>query len=199
MNYQTKFIDNNRQINVLGFKRAVVFNRNVRQQKQNEIPVIKTEEISNEKKMPWGGATWFLFHTLAHKVKTEVFNQIKFQLFEIIKTVCTNLPCPVCSIHAKNYMDKININSIQTKEDLKKMLFDFHNVANSKKKVELFNYEDLDKKYSSAVTMNIIKNFFIFFQDKKYNVKLINGEFHRNRIIFLIKNWFNKNLQYFDL
>lgn len=199
MNYQSKYTESNRHINVLGFNRPVVFNRNIRSlPKKIEVSVNKVEELPNNVKMPWGSSTWFLFHTLAHKVKEEYFNQIKFQLFEMIKNICYNLPCPVCAVHARSYIDKINVNSIQSKEDLKKILFDFHNVANSKKKVELFKYEDLNNKYSTAITFNIIKNFFVFFQDKSYNVKLLNGEFHRNRIIFLIKNWFNKNIQFFD-
>jgi hypothetical protein len=199
MNYQSKFIESNRQINVLGFNRPVVFNRNIRSlPKKNEVPINKIEELPKERQMLWGQPTWLLFHTLAHKIKEEYFNQIKFQLFEMIKNICYNLPCPTCAIHARSYIDKINVNSIQTKEDLKKILFDFHNVANSKKKNELFKYEDLDSKYSVAITINIIKNFFVFFQDKHYNVKLITENINRNRIIFLAKNWFNKNIQFFD-
>jgi hypothetical protein len=150
-------------------------------------------------KILWGEPTWYFFHTIAHKVKNEHFDILKFQIFEIFKQICYNLPCPNCSIHAKLYIQKINFNSIVTKEDFKKMLFIFHNVINEKKNYPIFKYEDLDNKYSKSVTLNIIKNFFIFYQDKQYNVKLVGDNFHRNRIIYLTKKWFNQNFQYFDV
>ena len=40
-------------------------------------PVQQQQVKPEEKKMKWGEPTWFLFHTLAHKIKEDNFSQIK--------------------------------------------------------------------------------------------------------------------------
>jgi hypothetical protein len=167
----------------------------VQSKPQEIIPVPQ----NNPKKIKWGQPTWYLFHTLAHKIKDEYFSLLKNELLTNIISICRNLPCPKCSTHASEYMNKININSIQTKNDLKNMLFKFHNDVNSRTGASLFSYNDLDDKYSTAVTVNIIQNFFIYFQDKSFNVTAIANTMHRERVISVIKNWLAKNIQYFDL
>ena len=90
------------------------------------------------KKMKWGEPTWFLLHTLCEKVKDEHFNEIRASLLNIIYLICTNLPCPDCSAHAKQYLDKINMNTIHTKDQLKRVMFDFHNTLNVRKQFRIF-------------------------------------------------------------
>jgi hypothetical protein len=151
------------------------------------------------KEMKWGAPTWFLLHTLAEKVKDDSFNNIKIQLFDVIKNICSNLPCPKCSAHAIDFFKKINFDSIHTKQDLKIMLFQFHNEVNSRKGFALFNESELVDKYSNAVTINIIHNFMYFFQEKSRNVDMISLNLYRERLIKDLKKWFNNNIQYFNL
>ena len=84
------------------------------------------------KKVKWGEPTWFLLHTLSVKVKESEFKNIRVELLNQIYAICTNLPCPDCANHAKNYLDGINFNTIQTKEDLKMLLYTFHNNVNKR-------------------------------------------------------------------
>jgi len=169
-----------------------------RTQQQILSQQIQPEE-PKPKEMKWGAPTWFLLHTLAEKVKDESFNNIRMQLFDVIKNICSNLPCPKCSGHAIEYFKKINFNSIITKQDLKLMLFRFHNEVNINKGFAQFNEFDLDDKYSNAVTINIIHNFMFYFQEKSKNVDMISLNLYRERIIKDLKFWFNDNIQYFDL
>ena len=150
------------------------------------------------KKMRWGEPTWFLFHTLAHKLKDEYFNQKKNDLLAVISTICSNLPCPDCATHASEYMKNINFNSIKTKQDLKLVFFQFHNVVSQRKGLPLFSIDDLDPKYSMANTSNIIQNFMYFFQDKHFSIRMIANDMYRAKIISKLKGWFNDNIQYFD-
>jgi hypothetical protein len=150
------------------------------------------------KKMRWGEPTWFLFHTLAHKIKDEYFYEKKAEILNTISLICSNLPCPNCANHATEYMKSINIYSIQSKQDLKNMLFQFHNVVNQRKGFPLFSINDLDTKYSAANTLNIIKNFMYFFQDKHFSIRMIANDLHRSRITENLKQWFNDNINYFD-
>ena len=84
-----------------------------------QTPVVKPQPVqvqavpqNNPNKIRWGPPTWFLFHTLAHKIKDEHFSKIKTELLNNIIIICMNLPCPKCSEHATQYMKKINVNTI---------------------------------------------------------------------------------------
>jgi len=148
--------------------------------------------------MVWGAPTWFLLHTLAEKVKDEHFERIKIDLFRTIYTICTNLPCPDCSNHAKQYLDTINFALIKTKQDLKNLLFVFHNSVNQRKGQPIYSNEDFENKYQNAVTVNIINNFLYYFSDKSRSPKLMASDLYRTRIITNIKDWLTQNMYCFN-
>jgi hypothetical protein len=153
--------------------------------------------VPTQKKMKWGEPTWFLFHSLAEKVKDEYFQSIRYDLLNTIVIICKNLPCPDCANHASEYMKKVDFNSIRTKQDLKLMLFQFHNVVNQKKQYPLFSINELESKYSNANLANIIQIFMFYFQDKNHSVRMIANDLHRSRIADQLKIWFNDNIYYF--
>lgn len=169
-----------------------------------KVPTTTTPPISQkvieppkqETKMTWGEPTWFLFHTLAEKVNETHFLEIRAGLLDIIYSICLNLPCPKCAEHAKNHLNGINFNTIRTKEDLKMLLFDFHNLVNSQKKYPVFKYENL-KKYELAITKNIIQNFFIEYNKKTKNIRYLSDDLHREKITSSLKKWFLNNLTHF--
>jgi hypothetical protein len=151
------------------------------------------------KKVKWGQPTWFLLHTLSVKVKESEFKNIRVELLNQIYAICTNLPCPDCANHAKNYLDGINFNTIQTKEDLKMLLYTFHNNVNKKKGYPMFPYEQIDEKYSLAITNNIIRNFMLHFSDRNRSLKLLVGDLQRAQLCAFLKKWFNEHIVCFDI
>lgn len=165
---------------------------------QIPAPPEPNRSIGNPSKMPWGKPTWFMLHTMAEKIQNEHFSRLRIEIINIIKRICNNLPCPDCSKHATNYINNINFDNIQTKEQLKIMLFQFHNSVNAKKNVPLFEYKDLDTTYKSANTVNIISNFFHYFLKQSYSGRMGTDNFHRTRMVQDIKLWFQTNIQYFD-
>ena len=169
--------------------------------KPSVTSIAKYTPMSTEptvKKMKWGEPTWFLFHTLACKVKEDCFQKVRGDLLNHIYSICANLPCPTCANHAMEYMKNINFNTIRTKQDLKDMLYVFHNTVNKKKNYPQFTYDDLDSKYSTAVTKNIIFNFLYHFQDKHKSVHMIANDMFRARQVETLKEWFNKNYNCFE-
>jgi len=70
----------------------------------------------------WGPCTWYLFHSLAEKIKDEHFSALRLEMLVMIKQFCSLLPCPECANHASEYMRRLNINRVQTKHDMKMML-----------------------------------------------------------------------------
>jgi len=174
-------------------KPVIMFN-----QSSNIDNIVPIAEEDKKPKMLWGAPIWYLFHTLAEKVKIEAFQSIKNELLNNIYSICINLPCPMCSDHSKEYLNKINFNAIRSKDDLKQMLFDFHNDVNKRKFLKLFTKEELDEKYPTANTINIINNFIYHFKDRNHTPKLIASDLQRSRIVIKLNDWFKNNIQYFD-
>ena len=144
----------------------------------------------------WGPACWTFFHTIACKIKNESFPIIGKQLFEIIYSICSNLPCPNCSNHAKLFFSKNSKNIvINKKEDLINFLYLFHNSVNTRKKKPLFNSENLEK-YSSNNLLNCYNNFITTFHTNN-NMKLLNESFQRKIVVNNVKNWILVNNKHF--
>lgn len=160
--------------------------------------IIITQSVDLPSKMTWGKPTWFLFHTLAEKIKPEYFNQIIKELVYIITLICNNLPCPNCAEHATAYLKGVNVNSFREKQDLKDFLFVFHNSVNLKKNAPIFEKCTLDSQYATAITANMIQHFFTVFQKKNYSIRMIANDFHKQRSITIIKQWFINNIKYFN-
>jgi hypothetical protein len=146
------------------------------------------------KKVYWGEPTWYLFHTMAHKIKDDLFNEKRLEILNVIYTISCNLPCPDCANHAREYLDRINYTAVYSKQHLKDVLFHFHNEVNQRRGVELFLYMNLDEKYNTAVMRNIVVNFMTHFDRKG---KLLPDSMQRDRIIVFLKKWFNANIQIF--
>jgi hypothetical protein len=159
-----------------------------------------TPQIEPKKKaMKWGEPTWFMFHTLAEKIKPEYFPVMRDELLNIVLTICSNLPCPDCARHAKQYMNGVNFNAIRSKDDLRILFHRFHNEINMKKGFPLFPFDELSDKYSKANTVNIIHYFMMHFEDKHTSFRMIADDLHRARICSQLRAWFSKNIGYFEL
>lgn len=164
------------------------------------IPNAITSAINanKPKTMIWGEPTWFLFHTLAEKVKEDMFPVVREELFDIFRSICENLPCPICANHAKQYIAGIQFAAIQTKEQWAMLLHRFHNEVNKRKGFELFPYDQLSAKYSRANTVAIIHHFMSHFEHKG-GIHTIVDDLFRARLASKMRAWFNKNIGFFDL
>lgn len=184
-------------------KQTAMMNMMIIPVKKPQIIVNPPQIINNHPevttpKMKWGPPTWALFHTLAEKVNESEFAKIRKSLLDTIYVICSNLPCPDCANHAKQYMDGINFNTIITKEQLKSLLFQFHNSVNTRKGVPLFPLDQLDPLYSRGNLMVIIQNFMGHFRDKHRSIRMIANDFHRSKIADKLQVWFQTNIQYFS-
>lgn len=150
------------------------------------------------KKMSWGEPTWALFHVLAEKVKDEDFAAIRVELLEVIYTICSNLPCPDCATHAAMYLNDIRYKNIQTKDQLKHMLWGFHNMVNKKKDFPYFPREQLETKYAAYPLIPTLHAFMVKFQDKHRSIRMIADDFHRSKIAEKLKKWFNEHISSFE-
>ena len=140
----------------------------------------------------WGPPVWTLFHVLAEKVNERVYPRIVGQLFDIIKRICSALPCPECSQDATMFLGKIKLHELKTKNDFKNMIYVFHNYVNSKKRKKLYNYSNLEiyKRYNIVYVFNR----FISVYHTKGNMNLIAESFQRQMIVKNVRDWFSRNL-----
>ena len=136
------------------------------------------------KKKVWGNATWYLFHTLAEKLKPEYSSEIPV-LFSYINDICNNLPCPDCQKHAMMAMQRANKPLItSSKENLINYLWSFHNSVNKRTGLSEYPKESLEL-YKRAYTSAIIQNFISIMSENVRNDKALLNSFHRQ--IFMKK------------
>jgi hypothetical protein len=150
------------------------------------------------KKKDWGNAVWFLFHTLAEKIKPEHTEEL-IVIVSHITNICNNLPCPDCKTHASRVMVQVNKKEIaSSKEALIDFLWRFHNDVNKRTKTELYPKEALEK-YKTANTANVIKNFIQIMSKTSNNQKTMLNSFHRDLYIKKFIEYINKNIQKYNI
>lgn len=154
--------------------------------------------VDPRNKILWGPPFWFFFHTLAEKVKPELFYENRDAIFGIIREICNNLPCPTCTSHATQYLNNVNFNAIQTKQEFIMMLFEFHNSVNKRKNVPLFSYSELQPKYERANFINIVNHFMHFYKTEHRIIRLMSEDLYRRRSAQSILDWLHANQHIFN-
>ena len=149
-------------------------------------------------KSVWGPAVWYLFHTLAFKMKNQHFNEIKNSLLHFFVLISANLPCPECAEHAQQETQNLDKSKITNKKELCTYLLHFHNKVNARTKKKFFTIQEYISKYKKAVTRNVISNFFINMTKSDHNVKLMINSFYKSNAIASLKKWIIQNSSKFN-
>jgi hypothetical protein len=165
---------------------------------QPQVSNIVVQPTPTKPTMKWGAPAWTFLHTLAALIKESSFQKVRMEVFNIIVKICTNLPCPICSNHAREYFNKLNVNAIKSKQDLIYMLYTFHNEVNARKKYTPFPLSGLDK-YQTGNYKAIVNNFMIHYQEKTRNIHLIADEMNRQLNVRAVKSWIIENLHIIDI
>ena len=157
----------------------------------NQQKVVNNDD--SDVTMPWGKPIWYFLHCLAANIDETFFINNRMETLKIFYMICINLPCHICSEHAKQYLDSINFNNLKTKESLVKCFYLFHNEVNRRKKFSLFTENNLHK-YNN-VHMQKVTNDFL----NAYNtsIKLNIYSMSRNQAYKTIRQWINKNYNHF--
>lgn len=139
----------------------------------------------------WGNITWLLFHSLAESVNPYCFNEAKPLILQFVHNTCANLPCPVCSEHAKSTLSKSFINDVRTKADLIEFLRQFHNIVNIETGKPVLDKESVIKMYKGA-KLNEIINLFIKVYSVSYRNFNVSAMVRSNNRSVFVK--YSKNL-----
>ena len=143
----------------------------------------------------WGPATWTFFHTIVEKIKEEHYPIIGPQIFQMIRRICLNLPCPDCSQHATAFLNRVNFSKICSKDQFKNMLCFFHNEVNKRKNKPMYSCSEL-AIYADYNLIQVFNRFVATYQTKN-NFKLLAESFQRKVVTLEAKKWLSQNLQYF--
>jgi hypothetical protein len=145
-------------------------------------------------KSVWGPATWFLLHSIVIKIRDDAPNDVIIELKKIINGITSNLPCPVCSSHAKSQLIKLRFESITTVEGLRQFMFVFHRAVNEfLKKPILMTYQEHLIIYNNMELTLVIKNFLNIYNNmSNTNVTMMLYSFHRKTLLTDINNYFVK-------
>ena len=135
-------------------KRNVIKKQVINTNQHNKI----TQNGNVSERAYWGTPTWFLFHTIAARIKKDYYKSNYQYIWDFIKKCCGTLPCPFCRQHAIDYVKNISLSDINTKEKLQNILFNFHNTANTNSGSKTENISVLEK-YNNANIGKIFKLF----------------------------------------
>ena len=147
-------------------------------------------------KKEWGNAMWYFIHTFSYKLKDEYSDKAN-EIMKLYYNLCINTPCPYCSDDAKKTLNNLNMNKITKKEDLIKVMFEFHNMVNKRLNKPQFTIEEMNEKYKRANTLNIANHFFSIMNKKINNEKAMIYTLNRKIAVNSIYNYVHKNNIYF--
>jgi hypothetical protein len=129
----------------------------------------------------WGPAVWLLFHVLAERIPESDQTRIIPLIFNWVKNIAYNLPCPQCAQHAKQFLSTVHPRTIQTKYDFKSMLFAFHNMVNSRKHKRLYSFDNMGA-YENVSLAYAVNNFLVNYNTKG-NMQLMADMAQRTNIM----------------
>ena len=145
----------------------------------------------------WGPSIWTLFHALAEQIKEDRFQETRTYLFQFITKICWHLPCPDCTMHAKQYLDRVNIYNVRTKEQFRHFLWNFHNNVNKRKNKSLYDPSMLSTKYGQISLIQCFNNFINVYKTTG-NMRLMTDGFQRQFIVSGLRKWLTRNLGNFE-
>ena len=149
-------------------------------------------------KKEWGNACWYLFHTLAYKLKENQEKEIPVLLDHIL-AICGNLPCPDCSNHATITLKRLNRRAVNSKEMFVKILFEFHNMVNKRIGKKQFTREQHDEMYSRAQFFPIYNNFWRLMLINAKGEKAMVYNLARKNALMSLDTYLKKHIHIFNV
>jgi hypothetical protein len=135
------------------------------------------------------------------KIKDDAPKDAITNLKILIKGITANLPCPVCSSHAKSHLYKLRFDSISTVEGLRQFMFAFHRSVNEMlKKPILMTYQEHLIIYNNMELTLVIKNFLNIYNNmSNTNVTMMLYSFYRKKTLNDINTFFVNNQKLYRL
>lgn len=146
----------------------------------------------------WTVDTWKLLHVLSEKVKDDHFPLIKNKLFNYMKAICNNLPCPECSLHATQFLSRVRFINVNKKEELQTIFLVFHNAVN-KKLGRKEQPKEILNQYKEFKLHEVLNKWFTSFNNVgKGNFTYMNDHRSRERVMKDFLDFMKSNIDRFN-
>jgi hypothetical protein len=151
-------------------------------------------------KSVWGPATWHLLHCLVLKIDDNI-NKDQFEsLKRIIVRIIHNLPCPYCTEHAISFIRNNNFEGISNISALRYFIFYFHNKVNERLKKPMITYDEHIVYYNNMNLYTVVEHFFFVYRKmNQTGVTMMLRNYHRNKVLNEINEYFIKNQSLYRL
>lgn len=146
----------------------------------------------------WGRATWNFMHHMVNGLKEERTDLIQ-PILNIIRNICRNLPCPGCSDHATVLLNRLNLNSIKTKRDLVRCMYEFHNKVNVRIKKREITLEEHDIHYQNVHIQRTFIEWKRIMQMRTTGNRMLMYFISKTRLITDVTTFLNTNMSAFKL
>jgi hypothetical protein len=150
------------------------------------------------KKSEWGPCIWKTLHVLTVKIKDEHFDIQRSRLIETITNICNNLPCPLCSSHAKSLLRKYKVEHVKTKDSLIYIIIKLHNDVNKRLRKPIQEASVMKEYYKTLNTREIIQDYYNKNINMRFGEKMMMHSFHRKMFLTKFKSYIRTNIEYFD-
>lgn len=143
----------------------------------------------------WATPTWYFFHSFAQHIDDEFYKANRFKICNMLQSICLNLPCYDCTLHATQYTKNTLLGKyIPDKESLKQYFFAFHNSVNMKTRKSKFTDYDMYKKSKLEY---ITKLFVEKFGGYRNPIRGFSDSLNRKRLCLEITNFLKNNSKHF--
>jgi hypothetical protein len=150
------------------------------------------------KKSVWGPCIWNVLHTLSIKIKDSHFDSQRTRIIEIIQKICNNLPCPICSSHASNFLRKNRFSQLKSKDQLIRFMWMLHNDVNKRLKKQSVDYDTLLSTYESMDFKEVLTKYYTSLSNMNFGEKMMLYSFHRKLFLKSFLNYFKTNIKSFE-
>ena len=148
----------------------------------------------------WGPPTWQLLHCMVVKAKDTMTPPQIQELKRMIERIVANLPCPICSTHAKSYFKTNHFTHVDNLDKLRYFMFVFHNNVNKRVNKPLITFEEHNLLYQNMNFELVLINMFQVYQNmNSTNVTMMLYSYHRNSILQDLNKYFITNQSLFNL
>lgn len=116
-----------------------------------QINTIYTKNTDNNMfdKNVWGPKLWEIMHTFSFSYPDNPTLQHKQSAYNFYSSIGILIPCENCSKHCKNYIYN-NPPNVNSKTDLIKWAFAFHNEVNRRLGKDIYDLNTLYDKYDKS-------------------------------------------------
>ncbi len=99
----------------------------------------------------FGPSAWKFMHSVAFTFPNDAEEGLRNQYKSFFESIGHILPCPGCSVHFRQYMEKHPVD-VSSREALARWVYDVHCDVNTRSRKPSPTYEEVEKAYAGGIS-----------------------------------------------